>query len=157
MMTDLSKQKFLLSFFLATVNWYVSAFIAFFLNLFHTSSTFNPSIWYSLYAPSFYDGFQQHLFYLLFIILGPLLGFSIKYISIYRPSMKKTKQIYMGTSLAILLIPLSAIGIFGISLVPNWPAMAPPIKFYGGTFWLLPGCALLIYMGHELFINVSDR
>jgi hypothetical protein len=70
-----------------------------------------------------------------------LFGFALRFIP--SVSIAATNILLLSTIGAILLIPLAAIGVHGISIVANWPAASPPQEIQAGWLWSLPGMMLL--------------
>lgn len=140
------KYQFTLALFAATSAWYIAAIVTYILEKYHTPV--HPTIWYPLYWPSFYDGFLQHTFYLLFFIQILGFGFLVKYI---RPASQNTINLILLESIfSILLIPLAATGIYGIAIGEDWPSRTPPIHIYKGILWCLPGLLALCHVTYQL-------
>jgi len=141
-MSQSNNDRFFICLFAATAAWYSSILLAFFLNHFHVAIV-SPKYIYSMYWNAFYDAFCQHFFYMAFVIQGVLFGFFLR--RILPLSTINVKQLIGGTATAILLMPLAAVGIYGISLAPAWPTEVPPLKIIGGGLWCIPGVVILLW------------
>jgi hypothetical protein len=129
-----------MAFFASSVAWYVSLLISVCVTKFHVASS--PPEWlYRMYWSAYYDETGQHVFYILFVALGVLFGFITRAI----PPISSTRNISLvvGTMASVLVMPLAAVGIQGVSLARPWPSELPPIPIYGGTLWCIPGLMIL--------------
>lgn len=132
--------KTAMAFFASSVAWHLSLLISAGVTKFHVASS--PPEWlYRMYWSAYYDESGQHLFYILFVALGVLFGF----IARAMPPISSTRNIdlFVGTMASVLVMPLAAVGIQGVSLARPWPSESPPITIYGGTLWCIPGLMLL--------------
>ncbi len=123
--------------------WYGSQILSYVVTKFHTRQTINSSLWYGKYSSAFYDGFQQHFFYISFIALSVICGFALKFFPFERS--RRSNRILLSSALAIIFIPLAATGLNGAALATDWPAVTPPLEFHGGFLLCLPGAVILLY------------
>src|ERR1700719_3552947 len=101
-MNQYNTTKISASFFAASSAWYISLLLAAYLSRLHTS--ISQPIWlYKIYWSAFYDEYQQHLFYIVFIGLSILFGFMMRLMPPI--SVKKNKDLIVGTLVSVLLMP----------------------------------------------------
>jgi hypothetical protein len=132
--------KFIVSLYAATCIWYLSTLLAAYLGNSHVAVK-PPDQLYKMYWAAYFDEYRERMYFVALVAQSVLFGFALRFIP--SVSIPATNILLLGTIGAILLIPLAAIGVHGISIVANWPAAAPPQEIQGGWLWSLPGTMLL--------------
>jgi hypothetical protein len=152
-MTRQSAKWFTLCCFAAAVDWYVAVLLSLVVKQIHHRQKV-PADFLGMYYPSFFDEFEKKVFVSSLLLLAIITGLVLS--CARDDSDHHFHGLVEGTIAAVLLIPLTMVGMFGVAVAPEWPAAAPPVLLRGGTLWCLPGLAILAITAMRHWDHTDD-